>query len=153
MNNVFFWINPVEKSTRYFPQCYVDIGKVTSWHLLVTPLALLESRLPMFSIRVPGRMLWCEVFHSGCWCLSVSSLCKPARGSYNEGPTHDMWHPRAFRNRPASGLWRQSSRGLYSHLLELCNPPNHAMSTSAIVIRLSSGQHAHLWNSRMILMN
>jgi hypothetical protein len=38
IDNVFFWINPREKCTQTFTQCYVK-GKVTSWSLLVTPLA------------------------------------------------------------------------------------------------------------------
>jgi hypothetical protein len=35
----FFWINHVDKCTRYFPRCYVNRGKVTSWRILVTPPA------------------------------------------------------------------------------------------------------------------
>jgi hypothetical protein len=48
VDNVFFWINPVEKCTRSFPRCYVNRGKVTSWRLSVTPL---ERRL--FSNKSP----------------------------------------------------------------------------------------------------
>jgi hypothetical protein len=39
MDDVFFWINPVEKYTRSFLRCYVNRGNVTSWRILVTPLA------------------------------------------------------------------------------------------------------------------
>jgi hypothetical protein len=39
IGNVFFWINPVEKCTRSFPPCYVNREKVSSWRLLVSPLA------------------------------------------------------------------------------------------------------------------
>jgi hypothetical protein len=36
IDNVFFWINPVEKCTRSFPRCYVNRGKVTSAFGLLT---------------------------------------------------------------------------------------------------------------------
>jgi hypothetical protein len=38
-HNVFFWISLVKKCTQSFPQCYIKRRKVTSWRLLVTPLA------------------------------------------------------------------------------------------------------------------
>jgi hypothetical protein len=37
IENVFFWINPVEKCTPSFPRCDVNRGKVTLVVLLAAP--------------------------------------------------------------------------------------------------------------------
>jgi hypothetical protein len=56
IDNVLFWINPVEKkSTRSFPRCYVNRGKVTSRRLLVTPLAA-PSIIKQVSITTKGEL-------------------------------------------------------------------------------------------------
>jgi hypothetical protein len=67
-DNVFCWINPVEKCTRSFPRCYVNRGKVTSLIILVIPLtapSIIEQVTHSNAFTLP----LVSEFTSISWCL------------------------------------------------------------------------------------
>jgi hypothetical protein len=57
IDNVFFWINPVEKCTQSFPRCYVNREKVKSWCLLVTAPSIIKQALH-WSFRLSHSRKW-----------------------------------------------------------------------------------------------
>jgi hypothetical protein len=89
VDNVFFWINPVEKCTLYFPQCYINRGKVTSWRLLGDAfVAPSMKQVPHWCIASCNNIAICRlvaIITSFYFWLAFAS-CENALKSITKGP-------------------------------------------------------------------